>query len=344
MNLMPNGLAKSIKMGLVGAGRIGRVHAQTLRQRVPEADLVVIADANQAAAQECAALYGIPHVAPNYEAILADDSIQAVIICTSTDTHAEFIIKAAQAGKHIFCEKPVDLDLARIDAVITAVETANVKLMIGFNRRFDSTFMRIQQAIAQGEIGTPQLLHLISRDPAAPPLEYIKRSGGMFFDMTIHDFDMARFLFGEVKEIYAQAAVMTDPAIGQAGDIDTALLSLKFVNGALGVIDNCRKAVYGYDQRVEAFGSLGAARSENLYPDAVTFSTSRSIHRGLPLNFFMDRYLDAYQRELAVFAQTVAQDKPSPVDGHDGRAPVVMALAAMRSLRENRPVLLTEIS
>jgi myo-inositol 2-dehydrogenase/D-chiro-inositol 1-dehydrogenase len=335
-------MSNKVRIGLVGTGRIGRVHTQTLIQRVPEADLQVVTDVNAQSARECAQLYGVPKVAENFEQILADQSIEAVVICSSTDTHAPFITQAAQAGKHIFCEKPIAADLGKIDAALAAVEKAGVKLMLGFNRRFDSNHQRIKKAIQDGEIGTPHLLHIVSRDPAPPPIAYVKVSGGMFFDMTIHDFDMARFLLGEVVEIYAAAGVMVDPAIGQAGDIDTAVITLKFANGAIGTIDNSRRAVYGYDQRVEVFGSSGAARSDNLYPNAVTFSSSVSVGRDLPLNFFMDRYIASYQAELAAFVECVARNTKPPVTGSDGRAPVVMALAALKSYRENRPVRLDE--
>ena len=332
-----------IKIGLVGTGRIGRVHARTLQQLIPHATIHAVTDVNAQSANEVAAMYNIPHVTADFEQILADSSIDAVVICSSTDTHAPFIKLAAQAGKHIFCEKPIAADLASIDSALAAVDQAKVKLMIGFNRRFDANFLRVKKAIQKGEIGAPQLLHIISRDPAPPPIAYVKVSGGMFFDMTIHDFDMARFLFGEVESIYAAAAVMVDPAIGEAGDVDTAVLTLKFTSGAIGTIDNSRKAVYGYDQRVEAFGSEGSAYSENWYPNAVTISKASGVSRDLPLNFFMERYLASYQTELGAFAESVLNDTPTPVTGVDGRVPVVMALAAMKSYREQRPVALKEI-
>lgn len=336
-------MTRKVKMGLVGAGRIGKVHTQTLVQLVPEADLSVITDINQAAAAALAAQFAIPTVAPSFAALLEDSTIEAVAICSSTDTHAPYIIQAARAGKHIFCEKPIAANLPQIDEALAAVQQAGVKLMIGFNKRFDPNKRRIKQAIESGEIGTPHLLHIISRDPAPPPLEYIKVSGGLFFDMTIHDFDMARFLFGEVDEVYAAANVLVDPAIGEAGDIDTAVITLKFKNGAIGTIENSRRAAYGYDQRVEVFGSGGAARSDNLYHNAVTLSGPSTIYNDLPMNFFMDRYIPAYQAELAAFVKAVAEDTPTPVTGADGRAPVVIALAAMRSLQENRGVKLSEI-
>lgn len=215
--------------------------------------------------------------------------------------------------------------------------------MIGFNRRFDPNHDRIRQAILKGEIGTPHLLQIVSRDPAPPPIAYVKVSGGMFFDMTIHDFDMARFLFGEVDEVYAAGGVMVDSKIGEAGDIDTAIITLKFKNGAIGTIDNSRQAVYGYDQRVEAFGNKGSAKSDNWYPNAVTISSTQTVWRDLPLNFFLERYMVSYQAELEAFIKALQTDTQPPVTGADGRAPVVMAMAALKSYRENRPVKLSEI-
>lgn len=331
-----------VRLGLVGTGRIGQLHVETLlKSQIGE--LVAVTDLHLELAQECAARYGVPKVAEDVSDLLHNHDIQGLVICSSTNTHANFCLAAANAGKHIFCEKPIDADLARIDAVIHEVERTGVKMMVGFNRRFDPNHRRIKHAIEQGKIGTPHLLHIISRDPAPPPLEYIKVSGGLFFDMTIHDFDMARFLLGEVEEIYASAAVRVDPRIGEVGDVDTALLTLKFAGGALGTIDNSRQAVYGYDQRVEVFGSAGVLRSDNVFPDEVTLSTASSIERGLPKNFFMDRYLASYQAELETFVRCIAEDRGTPVTAQDGRAPVVMALAAQKSLAENRPVKLAEI-
>ncbi|MCY3575296.1 MAG: inositol 2-dehydrogenase [Chloroflexi bacterium] len=333
----------TLGLGIIGAGRIGRVHADTLTTRVPGAKLHIIADIHAPSAKAAADDYGIPAHSDDPAALFDMPELDAVLICSSTDTHTRFIKMAAQAGKHIFCEKPIDHDLAEIDAALAAVDAAGVQLQVGFNRRFDANHLRLKQAIETGEIGAPQLLHIISRDPAPPPIDYIEVSGGMMMDMMIHDFDMCRFLLGEVVEVFAMGACMVDPAIGAAGDIDTAKVMLRFENGVIGSIENSRQAVYGYDQRVEVFGSQGAASSGNRHANAVTLSDGQSVRRDLPLNFFMDRYMDSYAAEMAAFVQAIATDQPVPVNGQDGRAPVLMAKAGLRSLRENRLVRLDEI-
>ena len=335
----------ALKIGVIGAGRIGKVHAETLVQRVPNAEVAAVADVVPAAAQELAERLHIAKATANYQEILADKSIDAIAICSATDTHSQIITEAAAAGKHIFCEKPVDLDLKRIDAALAAVAKAGVKLQIGFNRRFDANYARVRQAISTGEIGELHMVHIISRDPAPPPISYVKVSGGIFMDMSIHDFDMARFLTGsEALEVYTVASVKVDPAIGEAGDVDTAFVVMKFANGATVTIDNSRKAVYGYDQRVEAFGSGGAISTENIYPNAATISTGQNIRRDLPLNFFMERYIQSYASEMQAFVDAVVNNKPVPVTGADGRAPVVMGMAAKKSHLEQRPVKISEIT
>ena len=333
-----------ITLGLIGAGRIGRVHAEHLCRRLPDVELVAVADVNEVAAKTCAADFRIPSSTSDYRQLIADRRLQAVVVCSSTDTHTEVIRAAAAAGKHIFCEKPIDPDLKRIDQALAAVREAAVILQVGFNRRFDANFRRVRQAVAQGEIGEVHQLRITSRDPGPPPIEYVRRSGGIFMDMTIHDFDMARFLAGsEVEEIYASGSVRIDPAIGAAGDWDTATIMLKFANGAVGVIENSRRAVYGYDQRVEIFGSRGSIAADNNFPNSAVVSGPANLYRDQPLNFFMDRYLDSYLQEMRDFLHAVRTDGPSPVSGEDGRAPVVMALAARQSCELNRPVRLTEI-
>ena len=261
-----------LKVGLIGAGRIGRVHAENLVYRIPEAELIAVSDIFVDAAERLAAEFGVT-AHQDHRRILEDERVDAVLICSSTDTHAQFIEDAAKAGKQIFCEKPIALDLGKIDRALATVDQAGVKLQVGFNRRFDPSFRRVQEIVAAGEIGEPQILRITSRDPAPPPIEYVQVSGGIFLDMTIHDFDMARFLMGrEVESVYAAGEVLIDPAIGQAGDVDTAVITLHFENGALGVIDNSRQALYGYDQRVEVFGSGGLVTADNDYPNSARIS------------------------------------------------------------------------
>jgi myo-inositol 2-dehydrogenase/D-chiro-inositol 1-dehydrogenase len=336
---------KQLNVGIIGAGRIGKVHAETLAFRLPEVRTLAIADVNREAAQAVAARCGIPVVAESSGEIFANPAIEAVLICSSTNTHADLIVQAAQAGKHIFCEKPIAHDLGQIDRALAAVEQAGVKLQIGFNRRFDANFARVRQAVVSGEIGAPRLMHIVSRDPAPPPVSYIKVSGGIFLDMTIHDFDMARFLIGdEVEEVYTSAGVMVDPEIGKAGDLDTALIVLRFRNGVIGTIDNCRQAAYGYDQRVEILGSLGSIATANCYPNQAVVSTGNEVRQDLPLNFFMDRYTESFAGEVRAFVQAVREDRPTQVAGIDGLVAVVMGLAARKSYDERRTVRLEEVT
>ena len=336
---------RQLQVGIIGAGRIGTVHAETLAFRLPETNPAVITDPRRAAAEAVAGRCGIDRVAESAEEIFADPRVEAVLICSSTETHAGLVVQAARAGKHIFCEKPIAHDLDKIDAALAAVASAGVKLQIGFNRRFDANFARVRQAVAGGEIGTPHLLHIVSRDPAPPPVSYIRVSGGIFLDMTIHDFDMARFLLDdEVEEVYTAAGVRVDPAIGAAGDLDTALTVLRFRGGAIGTIDNSRQAVYGYDQRVEVLGSGGSIAVGNCFPNQAVVSNAVEVRQDLPLNFFMQRYADSFAAEMRAFVAAVLEDRPTPVNGQDGRIPVVMGLAARKSYDEHRPVRLEEVT
>jgi len=334
----------AMKVGLIGAGRIGQIHGRNLATQLPGVQLAAVADLDLAAARSVAERYGVPLVTRDPNELLQTAELVAVAICSSTDTHAALIEQAAAAGKHIFCEKPIDFDLARIDRALAAVEQAGVKLQIGFNRRFDPSYRKVRDLVREGRIGEPHLLRITSRDPGPPPLEYLKTSGGIFLDMTIHDFDMARFLIGsEVEELYAAAAVRVDPQIGEIGDLDTALITLKFANGVIGTIDNSRKAAYGYDQRAEVFGSKGMAATGNETPDRHSLADGTGVHGPLPLHFFLERYQTAYLEELRSFVECLRSDRPPEVGGADGRVPVVMGLAAQRSYRENRPVRLSEI-
>jgi myo-inositol 2-dehydrogenase / D-chiro-inositol 1-dehydrogenase len=335
---------EKIRFGVIGAGRIGKLHAENLATRIPGVVVSSIADINLAAAQDTAARLHISKATPDYREILADPTIESVAICSSTDVHAQMVVEAAQAGKHIFCEKPIDHTLAKIDAALQAVEKAGVKLQIGFNRRFDPNFRKVYRVISEGKIGEPHILRITSRDPAPPPIEYIKVSGGIFLDMTIHDFDMARYLMcSEVTQIYAAGGVRVDPKIGEAGDIDTAVVTLHFENGALGTIDNSRQAVYGYDQRVEVFGSQGMVSVSNNTPDTHVYSNQDGVHSAKPLYFFLERYTDSFLLEMREFVESIRKDSAPLVQGVDGRIPVLMGLAAWKSFQENRPVKLTEI-
>ena len=335
---------KKLRIGVIGAGRIGKLHANNLKNAVPGAELSAISDVNLKAAQALAEQLGVSKVYEDYRKILEDKDIDAVFICASTDMHSPISIDAAKAGKHIFCEKPIDQDLCRISMVLEEVNKAGVKYQVGFNRRFDRNFKKVREMIAEGKIGQPHILRITSRDPAPPPAEYARVSGGMFLDMTIHDFDMARYLSGsEVVEVYAAAGVMVDPAIGEAGDIDTAVITLKFANGAIGTIDNSRKAVYGYDQRVEVFGSGGMAAVANNTPNSSVYSNADGVVSEKPLYFFLERYMDSFIAEMQDFIEAIREDKPTPVNAIDGRKPVVIAMAANKSIKENRPVKLSEI-
>lgn len=331
-------------LGLIGAGRIGRLHAENIVRHVPEAELLGVADVALEAAKDVAKRLRVPKATHDFKELLGDSRIEAVLICTSTDTHAEIIQAAAAASKHIFCEKPLALDLREIEAALAAVEEAEVILQIGFHRRFDPSFQRLKEAIEHGEIGRPWLLKITSYDPAPPPLSYIRSSGGIFLDMTIHDFDMARYLLGEVEEVYAAGAVLVNLEIGAAGDVDTAVVFLRFKTGALGVITNSRKAVYGHDQRIEILGEKGAMFADNPKPHAALLADVQGYHSAPLHHFFVERYREAYIAEMRAFVEAVREKKRPPVTGWDGKVSVVMGYAAKKSLEERRPVRLSEIA
>ncbi|GHV31943.1 inositol 2-dehydrogenase [Spirochaetia bacterium] len=338
-------MADRLKIGIIGAGRIGKIHIDNIARFIPQAQLTGLADIMLTAEQEAWAKgLGARIVSKDPADLLKEPEIKAIIVCSSTDTHADFTVAAAQAGKHIFCEKPIDLSVAKVKAALDAVKKAGVKLQIGFNRRFDHNFARIREYTRAGEIGDVQLIKITSRDPAPPPIAYVKVSGGIFMDMMIHDFDMARFQAGsEITEVYAAGAVLVDPEIGKAGDVDTAIVTLKFANGAIGVIDNSRKAAYGYDQRVEVFGSKGAASAENDLPNTVKLSTEKSVVAEKPLYFFLERYKQAFVDEMISFIDSVQNNKPVAVTGEDGLANMYAALAALKSVKEKRPIFIEEI-
>jgi myo-inositol 2-dehydrogenase / D-chiro-inositol 1-dehydrogenase len=332
-----------IRIAILGSGRIGRMHAELVARQVPGAALACVQDVNSAAAESVGRAFGAPFTIDADE-VFASADVDAVAVCSSTDTHVPLLIGAAKAGKAIFCEKPVSLDLAAVDEALAVIEASGVPLQIGFNRRFDPAHASVQEAVASGAIGEVHLVRITSRDPAPPPIEYIKVSGGIFLDMTIHDFDMARFVTGsEVVEVFATAAVRVDPAIGDAGDVDTAVVVLTHDNGAITTIDNSRQAVYGYDQRVEAFGSAGVAASDNPPQHTGTRRTVAGTSGPTIPYFFLDRYIPSYLRGWAAFVSYVTRGGPSPVNANDGRAPLLIGLAAWRSVREGRPVKVSEI-
>jgi myo-inositol 2-dehydrogenase/D-chiro-inositol 1-dehydrogenase len=344
--LKENGMEtrKTIHVGVIGAGRIGKIHAGNLATRIQGVELTAVADTNLDSAKDLALKLNVIDVYSDYHKILEDKKIDAVAICSSTDTHAKILIEAANFGKHIFCEKPIDHNLAKIDEALLAVRKSGVKCQIGFNRRFDPNFKKVKEMVKEGKIGELHMLRITSRDPAPPPAEYVKISGGMFLDMTIHDFDMARYLSdSEVSEVYAAGAVLVDSEIGKAGDIDTAIITLKFENGAIGTIENSRKAVYGYDQRVEVFGSGGMIAVSNNYPDSHVYSNEDGVCSSKPLYFFLERYADSFTEEMRQFIEAIQLGKDTPVTALDGRKPVIIAMAAKKSLLENRPVKLSEI-
>jgi myo-inositol 2-dehydrogenase / D-chiro-inositol 1-dehydrogenase len=333
----------TLRIGVIGVGRIGRMHAELLARQVPGAAVTWIHDEFEASARTVAESLGAV-VAADLDELLNAPDVDAVAICSPTDTHAELIVAAAEAGKAIFCEKPVSLDLAEVDRALAAVDAAGVPFQIGFNRRFDPAHEAVAAAVAGGEIGEPQLARITSRDPAPPPVSYIRSSGGLFLDMTIHDFDMARYVTGsEVVEVYARGGVRVDPEIGEAGDVDTAVVLLEHANGCLTTIDNSRQAVYGYDQRVEVFGSGGMAASENPLAHTATVRNADGLRGATLPYFYLERYIPSYLREWEAFAAAVGAGEAPPVGVRDARAPLVIGMAAWRSLREGRAVRIEEL-
>ncbi len=332
----------TVRFVVLGCGRIGTMHAEYLHRRVSGAEVVGVFDVSGDSAGAVSAELGVPAVESLEDALSLD--ADAVAICTSTDTHVDCMVAAARAGRAIFCEKPISLDVAEVDRGLRAVEAAGVPLHIGFNRRFDPSHRSVAEAVARGAVGDVEVVNITSRDPAPPPISYIAVSGGIFNDMAIHDFDMARYVTGsEVDSVYAVGRVRVDPAIGEAGDVDTAVIVLTHDNGALTTIDISRRAVYGYDQRVEAFGSAGMAQSTN-HHEVNAVLASGDGYRQAPLqHFFLERYAVSYLDQWAAFVDAVEHGTPMPVSGLDGRAPLVIGMAAKKSMDEGRPVQISEI-
>ena len=335
-----------LKIGIIGAGRIGKVHLESISYHVKNATVTAMADPfMNEETEKLIRSYGVSKVTKDYKDILNDKDIDAVLVCSSTDTHAAISIEAINAGKHVFCEKPVDHSIEKIQAVADALkEHPDIKFQVGFNRRFDHNFAAIRKAYDDGKIGEAHILKITSRDPEPPNPAYIKVSGGILLDMTIHDFDMACFLTdSDVEELYVNSAVLVDPAIGEQGDVDTAIITMKMANGALAVIDNSRKAAYGYDQRAELFGSKGMVATSNDTVSSAVISNADGVTGEKPLFFFLERYMGSFSEEMRQFTEAVINDTEVPVGIHAGLQSVKIGLAARKSVEEHRPVKISEI-
>ena len=328
-----------INVAVIGTGRIGALHIENISSLRHKAKIVCIADPYANNLEQLAKDFNIPKTYKCYKEVLNDNEVEAVIIATPTNTHAEISIEAAKCGIDIFCEKPIDTNPDKIKEVLEIADNAGVVFQTGFNRRFDHNFRRVREHVKSGAIGDVHIVKVTSRDPAPPPIEYVKISGGIFSDMMIHDFDMVRYLSGsEVVEVNAYGSVLVDSEIGNAGDVDTAIVTLKFANGALGVIDNSRQAVYGYDQRVEVFGSKGVAIAANDKPSTVELSTESAVTTDKIPHFFLDRYTGAFIDQFNEFFDAINENRDPICDGIDGLRSVEIALAATKSLREGKPI------
>ncbi|HEX2727003.1 MAG TPA: inositol 2-dehydrogenase [Beijerinckiaceae bacterium] len=328
-----------LRMGLLGAGRIGRIHGGNIAAH-PDAQLVAVADASFEAASSLAQATGA--AVQDIDAVLGSDEVDAVVICTPTDMHADLIERAARAGKAIFCEKPISLNSERTRACLEVAQETGAKLMIGFNRRFDPSFAALRERIRDGEIGKVELVTILSRDPSPPPTDYLSRSGGLFRDMMIHDFDMARFLLGEeVVEVHAVASCLVDPAIRAAGDVDTAAVMMKTASGKIAQISNSRRATYGYDQRIEVHGSLGLLSAGNRRTTTVELANAGGYSRDPALPFFLERYAEAYRAELDAFVTGVLGGRALSPTGEDGLKAQRLADAATAAARTGKAMRLT---
>lgn len=333
----------ALRVGLLGCGRIGRMHAELIAGRIDGLELAACYDFVPEAATEVASLFG-GRVIPDAHEVIAASDIDVVAICSPTGFHVDQLVAAAQAGKPVLVEKPLSLDLAEVDRAMAAVDAAGIPVQVGFNRRFDPSHRSVRDHVAAGAVGDVHLVRITSRDPAPPPVAYIETSGGIFLDMTIHDFDMARYVSGsEVVEVYATGGVMVDQAIGDAGDLDTVVVVMRHENGAITTIDNSRQAVYGYDQRVEVFGSAGVVSSDNPGVTTTVVRDAEGSRASVMPYFFIERYLPSYIAEWNDFVNLVRHGGPSPVSMADGRAPLALGLAAWTSVREKRPVAVAEI-
>jgi myo-inositol 2-dehydrogenase / D-chiro-inositol 1-dehydrogenase len=335
---------KQVNIALLGMGRIGKIHFNNITQHFSTARITAVSDL-----QYDIALFQQQHndifFSNDAQEVIGRSDVDAVLICTPTGSHADLIESAIKDGKHVFCEKPMDLSLSRTASLSQMAEDAGVKLMLGFNRRFDPDFLAARKAVREGKIGEVQIVKITSRDPGLPSVDYIKSSGGLFMDMAIHDFDMARYIMDkEVVEVFAKGLVLIDKEVGEAGDVDTALTTLIFADGTYAVIDNSRKAIYGYDQRLEIFGTGGMIQVENNLHNRNVLYDSNGIHYSLPLDFFMDRYTKSYLKEMELFIDALTNDKPMPAGGKDGLEATLIAFAAKLSMKTGRAVKLSEVA
>jgi len=331
-----------IRTLIIGLGRIGKIHLGNL-QAIDEVEIVGICDHTDEA-KVFSNKAGLTFYQKDFTDVADQVQADAIVICSPTDTHANYVSIAAKKGIDVFCEKPLDLSLEKVKQVLKTVNESKIKLMLGFNRRFDSEFQSVKEKIVNGHIGDIHTIKITSRDPSPPPINYIKSSGGMFLDMTIHDFDMIRYLTNkEIVEVYAKGDALVNPEIAKAGDIDTAIINLTFEDGSMAVIDNCRKAVYGYDQRVEVFGSKGMVQSKNKFDKYTLTYSENGITSALPQHFFLERYADAYKKEIDHFIDCIRHKKTPEVSGFDGLMSLVLGLCAKESLNCNKPVLVSEI-
>jgi myo-inositol 2-dehydrogenase / D-chiro-inositol 1-dehydrogenase len=332
-----------VNLAVIGTGRMGSVHARNIVRQIPAAELVAVCDIRLEVAEAVAQELGVPRVVKDYHDLLGDKGIDAILIATNTGTHGFILKDVAEAGKPIFCEKPVALELDKTDEALVAVGKAGVKLQVGFNRRFDQSYQRVHAIVRSGEIGRPCIVRITNCDPDFPAMDYLRTSGGMFLDLSIHDFDMVRYQIGEVEEVYAVGGALINPELKEFDDIDTAVVTLRFADGTLGMISNSRRAVYGYDQRLEVFCSNGTAIANNESETTVVKGNADGFLSAKPPYFFMQRYAPCYVEEVRQFVECVRDNKPTPTTGADGRAAVVIGYAASKSLREHRPVKISEI-
>lgn len=330
------------KVAVLGLGRIGRIHAKNLQDAFPNLQVQVVTSSESGRA--FAKKHQFPEVLDDFQNALEDPAVKAVVICSPSDTHARYIKASARAGKAIFCEKPLDLSLAVIREIGAVIEATGVPLMLAFNKRFDPHLRALKDALKAGKIGAPHILRITSRDPAPPPISYIRSSGGIYLDMIIHDFDTARFLLeSEVTSVFSRASVQVDPAIGEAGDVDTCVTVLTFENGAMATIDNSRQAAYGYDQRVEILGAKGMVQMQNIPLNTHLVYTEEGARQPPYLDFFLERYAAAYVGEMKAFIEALQDGSPMPVGVEDGFRSTAIAIAAKRSLEENRLVYLRDV-